>query len=184
MRTFYPVCQVAELAAGYRDMTRCRAAHTHRPERRATVEARPGGVTTRALLPGALDEMPLACGASPGAEPLALGGVGRSGTPRRRAASDQRTPVGRAGHPRATLGHGEHAMVVRGATISALAETVLPWVAMLHVVQRVPTMQELLKVCSWHYMHETLMKSRSQHGHACMAMSMHKDTHTQRSLGV
>ena len=72
--------------------------------------------------------------------------------------------------------------VVRGATVIPLAETVLPWVAMLHVVQRAPTMQELLKVCSWHYMHETLMKSRSQHGHACMAMPMRKDTHTPIAL--
>jgi hypothetical protein len=35
---------------------------TPHPERRATLETMPGGGTTRALLPGASDEMPLACG--------------------------------------------------------------------------------------------------------------------------
>jgi len=55
MATEYPSSRVTAAPDGG-------SAPTPHPERRAPVETMPGGGTTRALLPGASDEMPLACG--------------------------------------------------------------------------------------------------------------------------
>ena len=53
MRALYPVCQVAELAAGYRDTTRCLCPGRFRPYRSAQFSSAPTGCTATLAVTGA-----------------------------------------------------------------------------------------------------------------------------------